>query len=318
MRTNGGAFRRSVLARKVLPVAVATGIGIAGLTACSGDDGGDKAGKAGKAGSDKVASSDDAKSRNTKADAKPAGDIVKTAAGAEFPTWGTRWVVHATPDINSASVGMINKGAPGQDRIIADHQVNTGRKVCEGNACSTYMAHITGPVSGYLSVVAVDIPQDSLPGVPVQGDGGPPPGQPGGSREEALKRAAGWLTANGGAQVPYSQGKVWKDGYRQDCSGYVSMALGLGAPGTNTVGLTSPAITKPIPVNDLRPGDLLIDADGNSNTRHVVMFEKWDNPAHTSYTAFEQRGGHGTDHRSLTYGLNNNVYKAYRPLKFND
>ncbi|MER7876397.1 hypothetical protein ABTY63_23045 [Streptomyces solisilvae] len=41
---------------------------------------------------------------------------------------------------------------------------------------------------------------------------------------EVLRRAATWLTANNGSQVPYSQTSVWSDGYRQDCSGYVSNA----------------------------------------------------------------------------------------------
>ncbi|MFC7303705.1 hypothetical protein ACFQVC_05675 [Streptomyces monticola] len=310
--------RRTVL-RRVLPAVAAAGIGIAGVTGCSG----------GAAAADAKADTEAAakatvKTRDTKADTKSgvksaaAADAIRTtAAGAQFPTWGTRWVVHATPDVNSPSVGMINKNAAGADRITADFQVNTGKKVCEGSACSTYMAHITGPVTGYLSVIAVDIPQDKLPGVPEQGGQNPPPA-PGGTRGEALKRAATWLTANGGGPVPYSQSSNWKDGYRQDCSGYVSMALGLGAPGTNTVGLTSSRITRPIAVNDLKPGDLLIDADGNSNTRHVVMFERWDDAAHTSYTAYDQNGDHGTEHRSRTYGLTSSQYKPYRPVKFTD
>ncbi|MFC6065049.1 hypothetical protein [Streptomyces ochraceiscleroticus] len=312
-RASARAPRRAAL-RRILPAIAAAGISISGITACSG-------GAAEADTGTKAAAQTTVKTRDTKADLMTQGGtaatIKKTAAGSTFPTWGTRWVVHASPDTGSPSVGMINKDAPGQDRITADYQVNTGKKVCEGSSCSTYMAHLTGPVTGFLSVVAVDIPQDSLPGVPVQG--GPPPAPaPGGTRGEALQRAATWLTANNGAQVPYSQAKNWKDGYRQDCSGYVSMALNLGAPGTNTVGLTSSRITRPITVNDLKPGDLLIDAAGDNNTRHVVMFEKWDNPAHTSYTAYEQRGGHGTDHRSLTYGLNGGEFKPYRPVKFTD
>ncbi|MGW3956581.1 peptidoglycan-binding protein, partial [Streptomyces sp. NPDC004752] len=139
------------------------------------------------------------------------------------------------------------------------------------------------------------------------------------TRAEVLLRAASWLTANGGSQVPYSQGKNWTDGYRQDCSGFVSMALGLnGSP--NTVGLaTSRSITRPITVEDLRPGDLLIDSTGNNNTRHVVMFDGWTDNTHTAYRAYEQRGHHGTDHRVLSYGLNpGSEYKPYRPVKFSD
>ncbi|MFB7634069.1 hypothetical protein ACFC0M_24425 [Streptomyces sp. NPDC056149] len=247
-----------------------------------------------------------------------AGGGTPRAAADTFPTWGTRWVVHTAADTGSPAVGMLNTSGPGRDRIAVDYQVDTGHRVCEGDACSTYMAHLTGPVNGFVTVVAVAIPQDRLPDIPVQG--GPPP-QPGRSRQEMLARAATWLTADSGAQVPYSQSEVWKDGYRQDCSGYVSMALGLSTPGTNTVGLaTDRDLARPIALGALRGGDLLIDATGDGDHRHVVIFEKWNDAAHTSYTAFEQRGGHGTDHRSLTYGLpgGDAEFKPYRPVVFGD
>ncbi|MFI6765834.1 hypothetical protein [Streptomyces sp. NPDC050355] len=303
--------------RRVLPAVAAAGIGVAGFAGFAhGSDG--TAATAGTTLSRDTTAASSAGSVRT-ARAADAGSVRQAAAAADFPTWGTRWGVHATADVDSPSVGMINKTAPGQDRITADYQVDTGRKVCEGNACSTFMAHLTGPVTGFLSVVAVDIPQDRLPGVPVQGGGGHP--QPGGSRQEALNRAATWLTADNGAQVPYSQAKVWKDGYRQDCSGYASMALGLPTPGTNTVGLaTNRSLTRPISLGELKPGDLLIDAAGDNNNRHVVIFEKWNNDAHSSYTAYEQRGDHGTDHRTLTYGLpgGDAEFTPYRPVKFGD
>ncbi|MGW7758393.1 hypothetical protein ACWGK6_44110 [Streptomyces violaceusniger] len=321
--------RRRIFLRRVVPSIAAAGIGATGLVGCSGgaDTAGHdaKAAKAGKVVEKGLTSRDTISAQGGAAALKlktTTGEFgTKAAATADFPTWGTRWVVHQSADIGSPSVGMLNKDAPGQDRITADYQVNTGKKVCEDGACSTYMAHITGPVSGFVTVVAVDIPQDSLPGVPVQNGGGEPPEPPqtGGTRAEALQRAATWLTANNGGRVPYSQAQVWKDGYRQDCSGYVSMALGLQAPGPNTVGLTGSGITKPIALNDLRPGDLLIDASGNNNTRHVVMFEKWNDAAHTSYTSYEQRGDFGTDHTTRRYGLEpGSEYQPYRPLKFTD
>lgn len=303
--TQGG---RRAAVRKVLPAVVAAGIGVAGFAVPAH---GSEPGPAAATGIRQTADADIRQS--TAADGRQA------AAAADFPIWGTRWVVHAGPDIASPAVGMINKTAAGQDRITADYQVDTGHQVCQGSACSTYMAHLTGPVTGFLTVVAVDVPQDRLPGVPVHGDGGRP--QPGGSRQEMLDRAAAWLTANNGAQVPYSQAKVWKDGYRQDCSGYASMALGLPTPGTNTVGLaTNRGVTRPISLGELKPGDLLIDASGDNNNRHVVIFEKWNNDAHSSYTAYEQRGGHGTDHRTLTYGLpgGDAEFTPYRPVMFGD
>ncbi|MFE9249128.1 hypothetical protein [Streptomyces sp. NPDC007088] len=140
------------------------------------------------------------------------------------------------------------------------------------------------------------------------------------TRGQTLQRARVWLTANRGRQVPYSQAKKWRDGYRQDCSGYASMALGLAKPGPNTVALArTRSLTRPIAISQLKPGDLVIDAIGDSSSRHVVIFEKWNNTAHSSYTAYEQRGSHGTDHRSLTYGLKSgSQFKAHRPVQFGD
>ncbi|MBL1096155.1 hypothetical protein [Streptomyces coffeae] len=185
---------RRTLLRKVLPTIVAASIGAAGLVGCSGgSDSGGHDGTADKAGAAAdTAAGKSALSRDTKVKDKDPGLKLKTtsgefgtkaAAAADFPTWGTRWVVHQTPDTHSASTGMINQRAAGQDRIAADYQVDTGHKVCEDGACSTYMAHLTKPVNGFLSVVAVDISQDSLPDVPVQnGDQPPKPPQTGGTR----------------------------------------------------------------------------------------------------------------------------------------
>lgn len=138
------------------------------------------------------------------------------------------------------------------------------------------------------------------------------------ARQRALTRAAHWLTAWNGGPVPYSQ-SAYFEGYRRDCSGFVSMALELWKPGPNTVGLTDSSLTRRITLGELKPGDLLIDAIGTNTTRHVVMFEKWTDSSHTRYWAYEQRGSYGTTHRTLTYGLNSgSEYKPYRPVKFGD
>ncbi|MGC4948322.1 peptidoglycan-binding protein [Streptomyces sp. DT224] len=138
------------------------------------------------------------------------------------------------------------------------------------------------------------------------------------SPDTMINRARTWLTANGGHQVPYSMQRVWKDGYRQDCSGFVSMALALGKPGLNTVGLASSrSVTKHLSsTSQLKKGDLLIDAStSDGDFRHVVIFEKWANASHSSYWAYEQRGSHGTTHRTLSYGIGKDNYDPYRPLK---
>jgi hypothetical protein len=87
-------------------------------------------------------------------------------------------------------------------------------------------------------------------------------------------------------------------GLRRDCSGYVSMALGLDGPGLNTAGLASHStvITKA----DLQPGDLLINAAPNLQG-HVVLFEQWADSSMTRYYGDEQSGDGGTHHRSIPY-----------------
>ncbi|GLZ36005.1 hypothetical protein Lesp02_81920 [Lentzea sp. NBRC 105346] len=134
------------------------------------------------------------------------------------------------------------------------------------------------------------------------------------NRAEMLQRAASWLTANNGGRVPYSMTKNWSDGYRQDCSGFVSMSAKLGGPGPNTVALATNTWTVPVKIADLKPGDLFIDPvdEPGDDFRHVVIFEKWTKP-NAEYLAYEQRGGFGTDHRTRTYGLEpNSKYHPYR------
>jgi hypothetical protein len=116
-----------------------------------------------------------------------------------------------------------------------------------------------------------------------------------------LARAATWLTAWNGRPVPYlSSGdpSTWFQGYRRDCSGYASMALGLPGPGLNTAGLA--ARSTPIPKAALVAGDLLIYSapDGEG---HVVVFEHWTDQTMTAYVGYEQSGSGGTHHRVIPY-----------------
>lgn len=115
--------------------------------------------------------------------------------------------------------------------------------------------------------------------------------------QDVLDRAATWLTAWHGGPVPYSMADLF-GGYRQDCSGYASMALGLPGPGLTTAGLA--AHSTPISKDALQPGDLLINP-GAGGAGHVVIFEAWTNPAHTTYMAYEQSGDGGTHHRAIPY-----------------
>ncbi|GGT10236.1 hypothetical protein GCM10010156_78210 [Planobispora rosea] len=137
------------------------------------------------------------------------------------------------------------------------------------------------------------------------------------TRSQMIARAKTWNPGTS-KRVPYSQTKT-RGGYRTDCSGYVSMALGLGKPGPITVGLAKSTYTRPIRIADLRRGDLLIDAIGSNTTRHVVIFDRWADAGRTSYWAYEQRGGYGTDYRKRSYGLSSgSEYKPYRALNIRE
>src|ERR1700733_5677623 len=96
-----------------------------------------------------------------------------------------------------------------------------------------------------------------------------------------LARAQSWVNEG----VPYSQTNYWTDGngtYRQDCSGYVSMALGLNTGSANNYGLTTETLpevatvtggTELASLEALQPGDIV-----DLTTTHVVLFASWASP----------------------------------------
>jgi hypothetical protein len=100
------------------------------------------------------------------------------------------------------------------------------------------------------------------------------------TRAQILVRAQAWLHE----QVPYSQTSWWRDGdgiYRQDCSGYVSMAWALDEQidfwtgNLNTVShVVDPAA--------LAPGDILL------STSHTVIFAGWADTAHSVFDFYEE------------------------------
>jgi hypothetical protein len=116
-----------------------------------------------------------------------------------------------------------------------------------------------------------------------------------------LGRAETWLTGWHGGPVPYlssADPATWFGGYRRDCSGYVSMALGLPGPGLDTGGLA--ARSMPIPKTALHAGDLLINP-ARDLAGHVVIFDHWVDPRMSSYVGYEQSGDSGTHHRVIPY-----------------
>ncbi|MER7490569.1 peptidoglycan-binding protein [Streptomyces sp. NPDC126497] len=128
------------------------------------------------------------------------------------------------------------------------------------------------------------------------------------TRADIIERARSWVTR----KVPYGVGSYGSDGYRQDCSGYVSMAWRLpGNEWTGSLGKYAKRITK----EELQPGDVLLfhnaaDPYGGS---HVVLFGGWADAARSRYVAYEQTAPH-TRRRTTPYAYwsNSARYVPYR------
>jgi hypothetical protein len=111
-----------------------------------------------------------------------------------------------------------------------------------------------------------------------------------GYRDAIIGRARLWVDA----QVPYNQNGQ-RDGYRTDCSGFVSYAWQLKnngqpiSPDTVMLGATYSVDTS---FSALLPGDI-INNKRPGNSGHVVMFISWIDQAHTKFVAYEENGGYG-------------------------
>ncbi|MFB8351695.1 peptidoglycan-binding protein [Streptomyces niveus] len=128
------------------------------------------------------------------------------------------------------------------------------------------------------------------------------------SRADIINRAKRWVSA----KVPYSMTKYWSDGYRQDCSGYVSMAWNLD--GNEWTGSLSRFGTR-IDRSDLQPGDILLfhnPSDPNKGS-HVTIFGGWTDYTHDYYIAYEQtKPNTRAQSTPMAYWNNSANYVAYR------
>ncbi|QCD56125.1 peptidoglycan-binding protein [Streptomyces hawaiiensis] len=157
-----------------------------------------------------------------------------------------------------------------------------------------------------------DTPQGAT--APLHGPGGRPakpsvaPKPTAITRSEIINRAKTWVAA----KVPYSMSAYWSDGYRQDCSGYVSMAWQL--PGNEWTGSLAQYAEK-ISKEELQPGDILLfhNASDPEKGSHVTIFGGWTDDAHTHYTAYEQTRPH-TRRQSTPYAYwsDSGRYVPYR------
>lgn len=128
------------------------------------------------------------------------------------------------------------------------------------------------------------------------------------TRDQILDRAQRWVDA----AVPYSMYAYWTDGYRQDCSGFISMAWGLD---TSAWTGSLPDYATRIARDDLMPGDILVfhnQADPEKGS-HAIIFGGWADSGHDRYTALEQTQPHTRVQTTpMAYWTNSDKYLAYR------
>jgi hypothetical protein len=164
-------------------------------------------------------------------------------------------------------------------------------------------------------VPAGDEPETPQGGkAPLHGPGGKPalpavPAEaPATTRAEIIRRARTWVAE----KVPYSMTRFWRDGYRQDCSGFVSMAWNLpGNEWTGTLGQYGVRIGK----DELGSGDILLFHNPEDPERgsHVVIFGGWTDHTRTSYTAYEATRPHARAQVTpYAYWTHSDRYVAYR------
>ena len=156
-----------------------------------------------------------------------------------------------------------------------------------GHAVPALAAPYVSPGPG---VPAGDEPQTPQGGrAPLYGPGGRPADAqhavrvPAITRAEIINRARTWVAA----KVPYSMDDYWSDGYRQDCSGFVSMAWRLpDNEWTGSLGTYGIRVSK----EELQPGDILLfhNPANPEKGSHVVLFGGWTDHTHTSYVAYEE------------------------------
>lgn len=114
-------------------------------------------------------------------------------------------------------------------------------------------------------------------------------------RAEIIARAKSWVFE----KVPYGSfdnnpNNDYYDGYRADCSGFVSHAWKLKQGGAKfsatTVSLSQ--FANDITYGELMPGDA-INNKRPSEIGHVVIFLLWLDKDHNRFVALEENGSHG-------------------------
>jgi hypothetical protein len=122
------------------------------------------------------------------------------------------------------------------------------------------------------------------------------------SRGDIINRAQDWVNR----AIPYSQSAT-TDGYRQDCSGFVSMAWKSSKPGHTTYNMQD--ICHRIDRSQLKPGDAILNPNN-----HVLLFDQWVN-GDTFWQYAEIDWGRIATHNQVSYSYFES--NGYFPCRLN-
>lgn len=125
------------------------------------------------------------------------------------------------------------------------------------------------------------------------------------SRDEIISRAQNWVNE----KIPYSQ-TATTDGYRQDCSGYVSMAWKSSTSGGGHTTYNMQEICTKISKSELMKGDAIL----NPNS-HVLLFDYYwiDSDAFMEYAEHSSGTVASLDQTSYSYYSSNGFF----PCRYN-
>ena len=123
------------------------------------------------------------------------------------------------------------------------------------------------------------------------------------SRQDIINRAQDWVNRG----IMYSQSD-YTDGYRQDCSGYVSMAWASSQPGHTTYNMQD--ICHRIDRSQIQPGDAILNPQN-----HVLIFDRWvDSDSFYQYAEIDW--GRPATHNIVSY--NWFASNGYFPCRYNN
>ncbi|WP_018348944.1 hypothetical protein [Longispora albida] len=138
------------------------------------------------------------------------------------------------------------------------------------------------------------------------------------ARSTVISRAQYWFANRG--RIYYNQGGRYPDPqgntYRTDCSGYVSMALGLPRS-YGTDDFAGSGSFFPISRSSLAPGDILNNTSGPYSSHHVILFDRWEaDGVHFSYYSFGSTPVTYVRHASFSGTLDSHPAGNYRAFRY--